>query len=176
MNAPRMLQPYNHLRPLTEADAAEYLALLLRGVQEHPESFRISADDVRRDPLPFSSDDPDDFTLGAFSDAGRLIGIASFAREKREKMRHKGLLFRMCVASEAAGHGWGRRLIRAVVERASQQEGLEQITLTVVASNLRAKQLYESEGFERFALEKRALKIGGTYFDEEQMAVELIQG
>ncbi len=36
---------------MTEEDADEYQSLILRGVQEHPESFRISPEDVRRDPL-----------------------------------------------------------------------------------------------------------------------------
>lgn len=85
-------------------------------------------------------------------------------------MRHKGLLFRMLVASEAAGPGLGRRLIQAVVARARGQVGLEQINLTVAASNERARQLYESEGFRTFAPEKRALKIGDAYYDEEQRA------
>ncbi len=161
------------IRPLTEADTNDHQALLLRGVREHPESFRIGPEDVQEAPIPFPSNDPNDFTLGAFSEDGRLVGIVSFARERRSKMRHKGLLFRMLVASEAAGQGLGRRLIQAIVARAREQADLEQINLTVVASNERARQLYESEGFRMFALEKRALKIGAAYHDEEQRALFL---
>ncbi len=161
------------IRLLTEADTNDYQALLLRGVREHPESFRIGPEDVQGDPIPFPSNAPNDFTLGAFSEEGRLVGIVSFARERRSKMRHKGLLFRMLVASEAAGQGIGRRLIQAVVAQACEQVGLEQITLTVVASNERARRLYESEGFQMFAWEKRALKIGDAYYDEEQRALFL---
>ena len=118
-------------------------------------------------------DTEEHFTLGAFSDTSALVGIVSFARDTRTKMRHKGLLFRMHVAAEASGQGVGRRLLRACVAQARALPGLEAITLTVVASNAGARHLYASEGFVSFAREPDALKMGETYYDEEQMRLDL---
>lgn len=121
--------------------------------------------------IPFSSNRPDAFTLGAWVAERELVGTVSFERETRTKLRHKGLLCRMYVRADASGKGVGRRLIQETIKRASEIAGLEQINLTVVASNAKAKHLYASEGFKSFALESRALKINGAYFDEAQMAL-----
>ena len=164
------------IRELTPADTATYQALMLAGLREHAESFRISARDVGEPMVPFASRRPDAFTLGAWLDDGHLVGVVSFEREAREKFRHKGLLYRMYVHADASGRGIGRKLIQETVRRARKIQGLEQINLTVVASNSRAKRLYSTEGFRSFALEKNGLKIGDTYFDEEQMALRLVDG
>ena len=123
--------------------------------------------------IPFSSNRSDAFTLGAWVAESQLVGTVSFERETRTKLRHKGLLFRMYVRADASGKGIGRRLIQETVERAKAIAGLEQINLTVVASNAKAKHLYASEGFKSFALESCALKMDRAYFDEEQMALRL---
>lgn len=61
------------------------------------------------------------------------------------------------------------------MKRARDLEGLEHINLTVVSLNSQAKRLYASEGFTSFAREERGLKIGDSYFDEEQMALRLFK-
>ncbi|HLG22980.1 MAG TPA: GNAT family N-acetyltransferase [Candidatus Manganitrophaceae bacterium] len=153
------------------ADIGPYQQLMQKGLREHPELFRISPDDPGEPLVPFSKNQPDAFTLGAFSETGRLVGVVSFDRETRTKLKHKGLIHRMYVPSEESGRGIGRGLLQEAVQRAKEMDGLEQINLTVVATNTRAKQLYSSEGFEPFAVEKRGLKHGERYFDEEQMAL-----
>jgi ribosomal protein S18 acetylase RimI-like enzyme len=161
------------IRRLSPVDTEAYLALMRSGLRDHIESFRISAEDSGEPMVPFASNRPDAFTLGAWLEDNQLVGTVSFERETRVKFRHKGLLYRMYVHTDASGMGIGRRLIRETVARARNIEGLEQINLTVVASNVRAKHLYSSEGFKSFALEERGLKMGATYFDEEQMALRL---
>lgn len=160
------------IRELTQADTSAYRSLMRHGLEAHPESFRIGLRDKEEPMAPFAKARADAFTLGAWL-ADRLIGTVSFERDMREKFRHKGLLYRMYVHADASGQGIGRMLIRETVRRARLIEGLEQINLTVIASNLRAKGLYASLGFESFALERNGLKMGGTYFDEEQMALFL---
>lgn len=161
------------IRPLTPMDSASYAALMRLGLAENAESFRISAHDMGEPLVPFESVRPDAFTLGALREDDCLVGTVSFERETRIKLRHKGLIYRMYVRSDAAGRGVGRRLVQAAVARASEIDGLEQINLTVVASNARAKYLYASEGFKSFALEQRGLKMGAHYVDEEQMVLRL---
>lgn len=161
------------IRPLLAADAEEYLTLLRRGIAEHPTLFRSSPEDVAHTWAGFVTPCESDFTLGAFSDDGQMVGVVSFAQEKRSKRRHTGLVYLMYVAPEAAGRGTGRHLLREVITRVRMLPELTHLTLTVSASNECAKHLYASEGFETFALEKRALKIGGVFYDEEQMALHL---
>ncbi|MBI3561577.1 MAG: GNAT family N-acetyltransferase [Gammaproteobacteria bacterium] len=152
-----------------------YQTLILCGLREHIELFRISAQDAGEPMIPFASSRSDTFTLGAWLEDGQLVGVVSFEREARAKLKHKGLLYRMYVRADTSDRGIGRSLIQEAVKRARKIDGLEQINLTVVASNTRAKHLYSSEGFKTFALEERGLKIGETYFNEEQMVLRLFK-
>ncbi len=163
------------IRELAPDDATAYRALMAHALQAHADSFRISLLDGGEPLIPFSNKKPDAFTLGAWL-GGNLVGTVSFEREAREKFRHKGLLYRMYVHAEASGLGIGKMLIRETVRKAREIAGLEQINLTVISSNARAKRLYASQGFAAFALEKNALKMGDAYFDEEQMSLFLREG
>ena len=49
--------------------------------------------------------------------------------------------------------------------------GMEQVALAVSSQNAGAKGLYESLGFEVYGCERRALKIGDEYVDEELMVL-----
>jgi len=159
------------IRALTPADSIPYQQLILNGLREHPGLFRISPEDAGEPLVPFAPNNADAFTLGVFQGDGRLVGVVSFEREARAKLRHKGLIYRMYVSSEVSAQGIGRRLLQDAINRAKQIDGLQQINLTVIATNAKARHLYASEGFEIFAVEKRGLKIGSDYFDEEQMVL-----
>lgn len=159
---------------LTNEHPHDYNAFFTSGLHAHRNCFRISPDDEAREPFP-TTGTPNSFTLGLLTDAGTLAGVVSFQREgqTREKLRHKGLLFRMYVSAEHGGKGFGRQLLDAVVRRVREQTDVEQINLTVIATNESAKRLYEKAGFCSFARERNALKDGDVYHDEEQMVLFL---
>lgn len=152
---------------IKNAQADQYKAFLLAGLNDHPDLFRLTVADEQDASFP-TANTADSFTLVAADEVGNWLGVVSFEREgrNRHKLRHKGLLFRMYVAKTAAGQGIGRALIRAVIERARLLPELEQINLTVVAHNARARQLYESIGFVCYGIESNALKGNGVYADE----------
>ena len=79
----------------------------------------------------------------------------------------------MYVAPEYAGRGIGRRLLRAAVARCLDWRGVEQIQLSVTGGNQRAQRLYSAMGFERYGLEKNALKLGAHHLDKEHMVLFL---
>ncbi len=158
---------------MAASEVGEYQAFLNEGLIRDEESFRITPADDASSGFP-TEGRSDSFTLAARVD-GALAAVVSFEREgkSREKLRHKGLLFRMYVHGDFRGQGIGRKLIEAVVARASNLAGIEQINLTVIADNLGAKRLYEKLGFEAFATEYNAIKWKGKYFAENQMALRL---
>ena len=51
--------------------------------------------------------------------------------------------------------------------------GLEQINLSVTATNDRARRLYEMAGFSVFGIEERAIKVGAEYFAKAHMTLRL---
>lgn len=161
-----------HLRSLTDTDLDRYRALRLDGLRKHTDCFRTGAEEEPATQLPTANTD-ESFTLGAFTDEHHLLGIVSFQRETRIKLRHHGLVFGMYVSDSVSGQGIGRRLMTELINRAKRCQGLEQLTLTVVATNTTAKKLYLSLGFTSFALHPRAIKVGENYLDEEQMILSL---
>lgn len=170
------------IRQLVSADAAPYHALRLRMLQTYPDAFTSAYEEDVHKSLAWAEarivpgpSNPDDFVLGAFDAAGALVGAVGLAREPKLKQRHKALLFGMYVAPEAAGHGAGRALLAACLERARAIPGLGQVVLTVTATNARARRLYEQAGFTAFGIEERAIRTGLTYHPKAHMVLRLDQ-
>lgn len=167
---------YTHIRPLSfPADEAAYHALRQDGLQRQPECFRVTPQDDTNRPqrLAGYQPGPEQMIWGAFAADETLLGVIRFEREPLQKLRHKGQIRGLYVRAEAAGRGLGRTLLRTAVAFARTLPGMEQVLLSVVASNDRAAGLYRSEGFVRIGLEPRALKWQGQYFDEETMILFL---
>lgn len=161
---------------LTSARNYGYQDFMTEGLRKYRHCFRISPADQVNEAYP-TNGLPDSFTVGFITDSDGLAGVVSFQREghTREKIRHKGLLFRMYVAPAHAGQGLGRQLLEETIRRARLLPNLEQINLTVISTNSGAKRQYEKLGFRTFSLEKNAIKDGDTYYAEEQMVLFLKQ-
>ena len=151
----------------------QYKDFLSVGLLYDEENFRITPTDDLTAPFP-TKDKEDSFTLGAFIDK-QLTGIVSFSRDgiDREKLRHKGVLFRMYVSNSFRGKGIAKKLIGELLNRVKQIDSIEQINLTVIANNAYAKTLYEKFGFITFGTEQNAIKWKGKYFTEDQMVLRL---
>lgn len=150
-----------------------YYDLLVKAITDEPQFFRVAPVDIEGEVFP-TKDTFENFTLGAFSDEGVLLGTVGFKRDLFVKLKHKGLIFRMYVSEKAKGQGLGRKLLQALIERAKQGEGLRQLYLTVVANNQRAINLYHSAGFELYSREKGSIKMSEDDFvDEDSMILYL---
>lgn len=162
-------------RCLTPDDAGEWLRLRIEALAGDPEAFSASLEEYRS----LSMEDvkrrlwsgADAFVVGAF-EAGRLLGVAGFYREKGEKSRHKGRVWGVYLTPVARGKKIGRRMMAALLERGLAIEGVEQILISVSTTQVAAARLYRSLGFEPFGLEPRALKIGDRFIDEEYMVLD----
>lgn len=110
--------------------------------------------------------------MGAFQE-GRLVGMAGLLRGAARKTRHKADVIAVYVTPPAQGQGVARRLIEGLIGEARQLEGLEQLTLTVVAENTAARNLYLGLGFAVYGTEPRSLRVGDRYYDEDDMVLFL---
>lgn len=175
----RLVQRWKFLiiKILHESDAQQYQDLRLSGLLLNPEAFgstyeresSFSLDTVKDRIRPGK----DKFVLGAFNEAGSLEGIVALVRESGMKTAHKANIYGMYVAKDKRGQGIGKRLMLALIKIARDMEGLEQINLTVVSDNERAKKLYRAAGFKTYGVERKALKFTGKYYDEDLMVLPL---
>ncbi len=161
------------INEITSENKVEYKAFLKVGLLNDEDNFRITPLDDLNSDFPTKEKD-DSFTLGAYFQ-NQLVGIVSFMRDgaDRQKLQHKGILFRMYVSLNFRGRGIAKRLMKSVIERASAINGIEQINLTVMANNDKAKVLYEKLGFSSYGREENAIKWNGKYFDEEMIVLKL---
>ena len=162
------------IRFLTPDDRDQWLRLRIEALEGDPEAFSASLDEYRSLNLDEVKrrlwSDGDAFVLGAFRE-GCLCGMAGFYREKGPKSRHKGRVWGVYVTPGARGAGIAYQMMQALLERVRMIEGIEQVLLSVSATQEPAIRLYRSLGFQSFGREPRALRIGDRYIDEEYMVL-----
>jgi RimJ/RimL family protein N-acetyltransferase len=163
-------------RVLTDKDAAAFHRVRRRALQEEPEAFAMMPEEMR--PVETlagwftaEADGQNAFVMGAFD--SELAGIVGCVRERHIKRRHAAVIWGVYITPEHRGQGLGRQLFLDTIARAKQWPDLEQLWLDVTITNLPARTLYLSCGFQIIGVRQRALRIGDRYFDEEIMALDL---
>lgn len=163
------------IEQLAPADATAYQKLRLFALQESPTAFGSSYAEEKDRPLSVVEErlaDKNNSIFGAIDENGQLVGIVTLRRVPRLKTGHKAHIFAMYVAPAHRRQGIGRKLLQTAIARA-REHGLSQLSLSVTNTNDAAIQLYESVGFERFGLEKKAFHIDGVFYDAAYMALSL---
>ena len=164
------------IRFLTADDAEDWWRLRLEALRDDPKAFsssveehqKLAIDEVRRR----LNGNADSFVVGAFEER-RLVGIAGFHHESGLKSRHKGRIWGVYLTPSYRAQGVGRKMLEALLQRAATVNGLEQVQLSVTATQTAALALYRSLGFESFGCEPGALKVGDEFIDEEYMVLRV---
>ncbi|EFH85378.1 GNAT family N-acetyltransferase [Ktedonobacter racemifer] len=159
------------VRKLTENDLEAVWTLRLQSVKDHPEVFSLTYEETLaqgKEPiLQRLRQGNRMFYLGAFKEG--LVGMVRFSREEGLKLRHQGSVASVYVLPEKRGRGIGRALMQELIAQAKQLDGLEQLHLSVLTTNLAARRLYQSFGFEVYGTAPRVIKFGEQYLDEDLM-------
>lgn len=151
------------IRRLTPDDADTYRAFMLAAYARDGDAFTATAGE--RAALPRAwwaarlapADDAPSVVLGA-ADDDRLLGVVGVRRTEWPRERHKATVFGMAVAPDARRLGLGRALLAAAVDAARQMDGVRLLQLTVTDTNVAARRLYASFGFEAFGVEPMAIR------------------
>jgi ribosomal protein S18 acetylase RimI-like enzyme len=166
------------IRLLTVDDTETFWKLRYEALRDAPEAFYWTADEFAARPMDDTVRMLRDATgasgcvLGAF-DGDDLLGTTGCYRRTGAKLQHKAYVWGVYVAPRARRHGLARRLMVEALARARRWVGVEQVGLTVTASNESARDLYLSLGFRSYGVESRSLRIGDRYYDEDQMVLFL---
>ncbi len=166
------------VRELQSADLDAYKALRDHALAHHEEAFTSDAPtEALRSAQSYASrlgrgDAGESFTLGAFR-GDRLVGAVSCERDPRSKVRHVAHVIGTMVRLEEQGRGVGKALLDAMIARASVDDELQQLTLTVTAGNAAAERLYARAGFVRFGTLPRAIRVGERFLDKHHLILSL---
>jgi RimJ/RimL family protein N-acetyltransferase len=170
--------PLHAIRPLTEADLPAYKALRDGALRLSPEAFTSDyASSVHKPAEHYAarlgSPESGHFVLGAFNAAGDLLGSIALESESRLHKRHCANVVGMMVAPTAQKQGIATDLVASCATLARATGRLEQLVLTVTASNTHVIRLYERAGYVAYGLQPRAIKVAGNYYDKLHMVLHL---
>lgn len=150
----------------------EFWKLRLEGFRTNPEAFGSSYEESVETPISEVEkiiNDENNYILGAFTENHQLVGIMGFRREQRKKLNHKGTIWGVYVLKDHRRKGIANELLKELLNRTKEMEGLKQINLCVVTSNNAAVELYKKFGFQSYGVEKNALIYNDQGYDEELM-------
>jgi ribosomal protein S18 acetylase RimI-like enzyme len=167
----------HELRLLNEHDASQFWQFRLTGLEECPQAFTESADELQSSPVDVTvqrlrASSEDNFVLGAFGD-GRLIGTVGFVRNQGVKTNHKGRIWGVYVDPAFRRQGIAGDMIMAVLGRIRRAGSVHQVSLTVATTQVAAMTLYDSLAFTTFGVEPHSLHVGDNYVDEEHRVLML---
>jgi len=160
------------VRPFRLDEASVLTTIRLEALADNPPAFAERVDVAR-------AMGGEDFTAplaagavwGAFLD-DTCVGMAGLARFVGSNVAHKATIWGVYVSPSGRGAGVAEALFRAMIEHASYI-GVEVLELGVGDFNDRDKRFYARMGFAPYGFERRAVKLGGRYYDEVLMSLHL---
>jgi len=169
-------------RLLTPDDAELYQKIRLEGLAINPEAFAetpaeqqsLSNKDLTTI-LTAKETFPQRFVLGAFLEE-ECAGLIGFSRDRRDKLKHRGSIWGTYVCPKMRGIGVGRTLIKDLLVRVKQFDGIESVLLSVGSISPEAEALYLSFGFACYGVEEKGLKLEDRTVDLKLMSLSIKSG
>lgn len=168
------------LRLLESQDLPAFVELRNASLLRHPDAFTSDYASEKDKPAEaFASRlgdaDSGHFVLGAFDAQGQLLGTIAIERDRdvRPQKRHIAQVTAVMVAESAQRLGVAKQLVRHCIELAQVNPSIDQLILTVTASNAHVVRLYERCGFVSYGLLPRAIRVQGQFFDKLHMRLDL---
>jgi ribosomal protein S18 acetylase RimI-like enzyme len=162
------------VRILGQDDLAAFRQVRLDALRLHPEAFTASyEDEAQLSEAQFAERlaAPGMTRFGGFA-GNEMVGLVGLNLRAGLKERHKATLFSMYVAAEHRRSGLAPDLVAAVIQKA-REAGALVLHLFVTAGNAPAQRLYRTMGFLPYGIERRAIRVGDAFYDEELMALDL---
>jgi ribosomal protein S18 acetylase RimI-like enzyme len=102
-----------------------------------------------------------------------IVGMVMAIRETREIVKHIAMLHSVSVKKNYRGKGLASELMKKILNKLKEQDGLLKIHLGVISSQTPAISLYKKFGFEIVGRRKMVFKFEDNYLDEILMDLML---
>lgn len=155
------------IRQLVETDAEAYRKIRLEMLKNKPEAFGEAYEESIKKELDFFKGRITNSYIGGAFEGLDLIATAGYFIQEGLKSSHKAFLWGVYVQEKYRGNGLSYGLTLKVVGDLPSTISL--IQTAVVAGNVAAEKTYKKAGFKKWAVEEKALKINGKYYDEIHM-------
>lgn len=161
-------------RKLEKEDLNIYFNLRLEALLDSPTAFLSSFDEEKKSGPKFyekaMNNNIHNLIFGAFKE-DQLIGFIGIYQEERQKTSHKANIWGMYVQPNYRRQGVGKTLLeKALVYARNTMKSLI-INISVEASNIHAKKLYEAHNFKVWGTEPKAMRVNGNFYTELHMAL-----
>lgn len=155
------------IRQLNEHDLSQYRQLRLEALLNHPEAFASSYEEESSFDDSFFLNrlkQESSYSIGVF-DGKTLVGMAAFVPQSRLKIRHIADIFSVYITPKYRKQNLGYHMLQAIILHAKTLGYIEQIKLSVTATNLDAIKLYKRCGFEIYGIDPQVIKVNNQYYD-----------
>lgn len=164
------------IRKIKNDEFEAYWDLRLFALKESPESFGRSYEEEIIVPLEARIQRMKDRmspenVLFVVEDDGNFVGMTGVVRLTTPKTKHISFIWGVYVMPSHRGLKLGRQLMEKAIAQAREWDGVKQLNLSVVSSNLPARRLYEKLGFVGWGTEPNALCVNDVYYDETHMTL-----
>lgn len=150
----------------------DYKNLRLEAVEDSPQSFFNTVEEINAQ-SDESWQEKITNVFFAVDDADKLVGMAGYYCDTREKLAHIAKVVSVYVSPDYRSKGAGRALLMAVIEDAKAKPQVKKLQLEVITTQVAAFKLYESLGFKKIGEQKMAVNVDGRFYDEYLMELVL---
>ena len=165
------------VRPIVEADLAQYRDLRLEALRLAPGAFGEDHSEALARPGSEWLERLRRQVGGAHSavlvgaSGGTLVGMTGVYREHGAKRRHNATVWGVYVRPGWRGTGVGRSLVSSAIEWA-RSAGVARVSLAVAGDGV-ARAMYARLGFREVGVMRGALRAGGRDLDEFLLELDL---
>lgn len=165
------------IREIKVDEFEKYWDLRLYALQHSPDAFGRSYEEEIAVPLAdritrMQNRMSPENILFVVEDGDKFVGMTGVVRNTMPKIQHIAIIWGVYVLPSHRGQKLGRQLMERAIAQAQAWSGVKQLQLTVVTTNIGARQLYQKLGFVEWGIESTALFVNGEYLDEAHMSMQ----
>ncbi|MFK7805891.1 MAG: N-acetyltransferase family protein [Anaerolineae bacterium] len=144
------------IRLFQPAEFEEFRTIRREALVSAPDAFSVKVADFDQRPIApekarfiSNTSDPNRMIAGAWVD-GQISGMIGLFQQSEPGFKHRAMAWGVFSSPNARGLGLGKQMLQLLAKETSKIDGVNQIVLSVLASNTQAIHFYKKIGMEQF--------------------------